>query len=447
MEYSINTAKNWHTIVSVTVTSDDVQAQYDKALKNVQKEAKVEGFRPGKVPVQLVKKWYGEKIASEANELSIQNAWKTVFSENDFEPLNEPEITNFSPTGGGFTFNIVFDIRPEIEVKGYEGMAVEKIIYDVTEEDVDAAINELRQRNAMLYTVEDEAKMGHFVFADFQEVDAGGLPVIGQKFENQQIFLGENDHELVPQLLGVKAGEERRVSLTVHKQESQIVEQPGPKEVLKLYQVTVKEIKERRVPDLDDEFAKDVGPFETMQQFREEIEKNLKHRAMHDSEHAFEHALADAIIARIEFELPETMIDGYLDELVRNVKERNEDNPNEIDEKKYREIYRDGAIWSLKWHLINNRLRIQESFLVTDDDINAKLEHYAEHGEDGIKRAEAIRNDNKALQQLKDDIIYDKIYDFLADKATVTEVHKPWRQSQEDFDADEDEVDAEVAAR
>ncbi len=120
MEYSINTEKNWNTTVSVTVTAEDVKAQYDNAVKKIQKDVKLEGFRKGKVPVQLVKKLYGDLIDSEVEDMCVEQAWRTVFEENDFHVINDPSISNLNKTdGGGMTFEIKFDILPEFTVDGF----------------------------------------------------------------------------------------------------------------------------------------------------------------------------------------------------------------------------------------------------------------------------------------------------------------------------------------
>ncbi len=432
MEYSINTEKNWNTTVSVTVTKEDVQAQFDKALKNVQKDARIEGFRKGKVPPQLIKKLYGPQIEAEANQLSIEHAWTTVFDENDFHIMNEPRVMNLNDTdSGGLTFEINFDVRPEIKVEGYEGMAVEKVIYEVTDEDVDRALEDARQRNAMMYTIDEEAKVGHFIYADFQEVDAGGTPIIGQKIENQQIWLNENDDELTPQLVGVKADDERKVTLKVRAQQSDFIDQPGPEEIDKIYQVKVKEVKERRVPELDDEFAKDLGDYETLADLQAQVKKNLIHQSEHDTDAAFESALSEALLEKLDFELPNSMVNNYLDNIMEDVKKRNANNPNRFDEHQYRSIYRVRAERDLKWHLITEQLREQEQFEVTDADVDEKLDHLKEHGDDGTKRAEDIRNNPRELERLKEGIIFDKMYAFLAEKATVTEVTKPWRELHE----------------
>ncbi|MBN1478977.1 trigger factor [candidate division KSB1 bacterium] len=433
MEYSVNTDRKWQTTVSVALAPEDIKEHYDKAIKKIQKDVTLEGFRKGKVPPQLIKRLYGDQIESEANQFAIEHAWKTIFKESDFYVINEPDITNLNPTdSGGMTFDITFEIHPDFTVEGYEDISVEKVIYEVTEEDVDEAIDLIRQQNAMMYTVDDEAAAGHFIYADLQEVDATGVPVIGQKIENQQIWLTEDDEELTPQLIGVKAGDERKISLMVTIEQSDFIEQPGmPDEIRKFYRVRIKEVKERRLPDLDDEFAKDVGPYETMDELKEQYIKNLRHRAEHDTQHAFENALTEALIDNMDFEIPDSMLNFYLDNVIKNAKKRNKNSAKPFDEQHYRAMYQSHAIRDLKWHLISEQLQKQENFQVTDADIEAKLDHYREHGEDGTKRAEAIRNNHQELERLRESIIFDKLYAFLADKVNVTEMTKPWRELQE----------------
>ncbi|MBN1466642.1 trigger factor [candidate division KSB1 bacterium] len=432
MQYSIHTEKNWQTTVSVVVTDKDIQAQYDNALKNVRKDVQIEGFRKGKVPEPLIKKLYASKIESEANQLCIERAWDAVFEENEFYLLSDPQLTNLNPTdSGGMTFEIKFESRPELKVEGYEGMEVQKVIYEVTNDDVDQALEEARNENAMMYTVDDKAEEGHYLYADFQEVDSTGVPVIGQKLENQQIWLNKNDDELTPQLLGVRVGDERRVALTIRPQKSEFIEQPGLEKIEKFYLAHIREVKERRLPELNDDFAKELGDFETLAQVRDQIEKNLRHQAEHATEDAFETALGDALIEKMDFDIPETMLNHYLDNIIDDVKARNRNNREPIDEDRYRQIYRAIAIRELKWHLICEKLRAQENFTATEQDIEDKLAHYGEHGQDGMKRAEAIRKNEKELERLTESIIFDKLYAFLADKAKVTQVRKPWRELQE----------------
>ncbi len=418
--------------MTITVSAQDVEENKEKALKNIQKNVSLEGFRKGKVPASMIKRMFSDRIEAEARDLTLDKAWKQVFEENDFFIINDPQVQNLKYTDdGGMTFDITFDVRPEVELPNHEGLAVERVNYFVSDADVEAALDEARQRNAMLYTVEEPAKEGDYVYADFQEIDNSGVAVIGQKFDNQQIWLNEEDTELTPQLVGAKAGDKRRVTLRVKSQKSEIIEQPDvPDEVEKIYEVTINEVKERRLPTLDDEFAKDISEFETMEELRDQINQNLAHQAEHESQHAFENAIAEEMVKLADLELPESMIDSYLDNVLENARQQNKNNPN-FDVEQYRNIYRSRAEYDLKWHLIVEEIKRQQNFAVTDEEIEAKLEHYREHGEDGTKHAEAIRADEKEMERLKDGIVLDKLYAFLADKANVTDVTRPWRELRE----------------
>ena len=432
MEHSINTEKNWQSTVSVSVTAEDVKAQYENALNKVRKDIKLEGFRKGKVPAQMVKKLYGSLIDAEAEELCVQKAWQGVFEDNSLYPINDPQVVNMKKTDdGGMTFNIVFDVYPKFEVKDFDGMPVEKTTFRVEKADVDKVLDGLRERNAMLYSIEEEAKEGYFIFADLQEVDASGVPIIGQKIDNQQIWLNADDKELTPQLLGVKAEESRNITLQVKSQQSEIVDQPEqPEEIVKIYQVDVKEIKERRLPELDDEFAKDMGPYETLQELLDKVEKDLVHEAEHESEHAFENALSESLLEKVELEVPQSMLNNYLDNIVKDAQARNKDQAQAqaIDPEEYRNVYRTGAVRDLKWHLVSEQLKRQEQFVVSDEDVEKKIAHFSEHGENGIKRAEEIRANEKELAKLKDGLVFDQLYAFLAEKATISEVDKTWSE-------------------
>lgn len=445
MEYSINREKNWQTTVSITVSAKDVEANQQQAIKRIQKDVALEGFRKGKVPPAMIKKLFGAKVETESREITLENAWKQVFDENDFFIINDPQVQNLQPTEErGMSFDIVFDVRPELQVSGYEGLPVEKVIYEVTDADVDAALEDARQKNAMMYTSEEPAKQGDFVYADFQEIDNSGVAVIGQKFENQQIWLNQEDTELTPQLLGVKAGEQRRVVLKVKSQQSELIEQPEqPEEIEKIYQVTVNSVKERRLPELDDEFAKDISEFETIADLRDQVSHNLRHQAEHDSESAFENAIAEEMVKLMDLELPESMVTNYVNSIMEDFKQRNQNNPN-FDAEQYRDVYRQRAEHDLKWHLIVEELKRQENFTATDEEVEAKLDHYKEHGEDGIKRAEAIRADEKEMERLRDSIVFDKLYAFLAQNAKVTEVTRPWRELHEPPAQDIQDIEEEA---
>ncbi len=420
MDYTINTSKNWQITVEVRVSAEELKAHYDRAVQNVQKTAVLQGFRKGKVPVNLVKQLFASQIEKETVEIGMEEAWRRVFEKNRFDIYNDPSIRNRKQLeNGDLTFDIVFDLYPEVQVPDLDGMEVEKIVWEVTPEAVEKVIQNLRSRHAMFFSKEEPAKVGDHIVGDFQETDDSGVPLLGNRFEDQEIHLHEKDSELTPQLLGVKAGDQRQVMLKVRTQ-SDLVEQPySEPETVKFYRVTVKEVKELRLPELDDHFVKELGgSAQTPEELRQMIEADLRRRAEQETQRGFEDALASEVVKRSDLELPPSMIEAYLDRMVESARRRSRD--EEFDEEGFRNYLRPRAVFELKWHLLSEEIKNQQGFAASDEEIEAKLEPLRAHpeSEDFIKR---IRSDERELKRLKEQITDEKLFAFLASKAKVRE--------------------------
>lgn len=439
MEYQINTQENWSTIINVTVPAGKIQPLLDKKYQDLQKSLKIEGFRQGKVPPQLIKKMYGKQVEYEVFEPFFSEAWKKVFAENEFHTISEPRLDGVKyDTVSGLNFNIVFDVRPELDIIGQRDLAVEKIIFQITDEDVDSALENLRQRSAMIYTVDGAAQEGHFLVADLQELDRTGVPVIGKKYLDQQLWLTQQNEELLRQLAGISAGERRRLAVTIQETQSELIQKPEqthtPTE--RLFDVTVKEVKERKVPDLDDEFAKDVGPFKSLQELRQAIENDLKNQADGETRYRFRRALADELIKKNPFEVPPTMFQNYLQAIVRDYQARM-GKATKMSDEQLSELFKADAVRSIKWLLISQRLFDVEHVEVSDELVAARIEELEKSGPKGAARADELRNDEDKKSDFIDKIKEEKLYDLLAQNARITEIIKPWHRVEEhDHDHD-----------
>ncbi|MDZ7370850.1 MAG: trigger factor [candidate division KSB1 bacterium] len=416
MDYTINTSANGQTTIQVKIPANEIDAFLDKALLNVQKKATLQGFRKGKVPTEMVKRLFASQIKTEAQDLGIEDAWRRIFSENQFDLYNEPLIVGrHVDDQGNVTFSIVFEQYPQVNVPDLRGMQIEKIIWQVTPEAVDQVLENLRQDHAMLYLKEDAAQPGDYVLADFQEIDPSGVPLLGSSFNDQMIYLAQNDSELAPQLVGVKAGDQRRVMLK--RQKSEVIEQPNQEQEMVFYQALIKEVKERRLPELDDEFVKDLGGrYQTLAELRESIEADLRRRAERETETGFENALITEVVKRSDLELPPSMIEKYTDRLVERALKRNE----QLDEEALRNYFRPQAVFDLKWMLISEEIKKQQGFTVDEQDIEAKLEAYRQI-ENGQRLIESLRKDEKEMERLKEDILSDKLIAWLASQAEIRE--------------------------
>ncbi len=420
MDYTVSSQKKWRTIVHVSVPAEDAVPAYDETFNTYKNNLSIDGFRKGRVPASYIKKAYGRQIEMDAFQDFIEEAWKKALDENDFQMISEPQVENLDfDKNKGLKFDIAFDVRPEFEVDAHKGLKVEKPVYKVKEDDIDQYVDDLRQRNAMMYTVEDEARMNHTITADFQELDESGIPILGSKFENQQIVLSENDQELTPQLIGAKVGDERYIKLTVNNPEA---ENPEAEKAERQFKVTVKEIKERRLPELDDEFAKDMGEYDTLDKMYEHIRGDLDRASENRSRYEFENALSNELIRAMNLDLPESMLETYLDNILESAKSRQ--GQKEVDEEKLREYYRTTATRDLQWHLISQKLIEQEGIEVTDEDVENKLKEMEAAGAKEAEDAKSIRENDKDMQRFRDNLVYDKVYEFLENNAEIVEIEK-----------------------
>ncbi|MBD3384497.1 trigger factor [candidate division KSB1 bacterium] len=436
LQYETVEQSNWQKKIRVQISADRVEPKLEESIRDFQKRAKIEGFRKGKIPRQLVMKMFGPQIESQVYQPFIADAYDKIFKDEKFDVISSPEIENitFDKTQG-LAFEIVFDVRPQFKIEDFE-LTVEKVRFKVEKEDIEALLKELQEKNAMIYSA-DEAKEGHFVIADLQEVDSSGVPILGQKFEKQTIWLEEGNEEITPQLLGIKPGDERTIRITIPEgaesgPESEIITPSGEKAsgpAEKLFRVDVKEIKERKLPELDDEFARDLGDYENIKTLKKELTKNLKERAQYESEGLFHQALVDELIKRNNIDVPQSMLQKYLDAVVDDMKKRSKE---KIDEKLVREQYKSLAIRNIKWILLRNQLIEQEALNVTDDEIETHLQARIEEKQIGEEEGKEIRNDKQRFEDYREQLLNEKVYTVLAERATIEETEKPWRQEQTD---------------
>jgi trigger factor len=293
-------------------------------------------------------------------------------------------------------------------------LSVEKESYQVDEQDVVEALADVRERMAVMQSVDAAAEENHFIVGDFQLVDNTGVPIIGRKYEDRFLHLNrENDFNisLTEQLVGIKAGEKRRVEILPANGA------PEDKEP-ESYEITVKEVKSKQLPELDDELAKDAGDFENLAALQENIRTNLRQSADQNARQQLRHRLIDAILKKNSFELPEAMIDNYLDAVVENA--RKSSRPVE-DEAELRQQYRATAIWSLKWELVKNKLVEQESLTVTTEEKDKFMQGVAEERGVDLKEVKKAYKGQREQRRLEDDLLEEKVLDLLEQHAKIKE--------------------------
>lgn len=309
--------------LTIEASAEDLEKAIEKAYQKQKKQISIPGFRKGKVPRQMVEKMYGAAVFYEdaANEL-IPEEYEKAANECEEDIVSTPKIDVVQiEKGKPFIFTATVALKPEVKLGKYKGVKVDKIDTEVTEADVDAEINKEREKNARNITVEDRpVQEGDIATLDFEGF-VDGTAFAGGKGENYPLTIGSG--AFIPgfeeQLVGVEIGKEVEVKVTFP-EDYQAEELKGKDAVFKC---TVKEIKAKQLPELDDEFAEEVSEFSTLAEYKEDVKKQLSEKKIKDAKNAKENAAVDAAVAVCEMEIPEAMLETQqkqmLDEFAQRI--------------------------------------------------------------------------------------------------------------------------------
>lgn len=306
-----NTAK-----LTIEVEASEFDKAIQKAYQKNKNKFNVPGFRKGKVPYAMVEKMYGAVVFYEdaANEV-IPEAYAKAAEECELEIVARPEINVVQiEKGKPFIFEAEVTTKPEVKLGKYKGIKVEKADTTVTEEEVNAELDKIKEQNARLVAADDKAvEDGDQTTIDFEGF-VDGVAFEGGKGEDYPLTIGSHSFidTFEEQLIGKKVGEEVEVNVTFP-EEYQAEELAGKPAMFK---VTIKEIKVKEYPELDDDFAQDVSEFDTLEEYKADIKKNLEEKKVKDAESEKESQVIEAIVKDSEMDIPEKMIEAQAQQMV-----------------------------------------------------------------------------------------------------------------------------------
>ena len=302
--------------LTIEVEAAEFEAAMEKAYRKMRGKINVPGFRPGKAPRKIIEGMYGAEVFfDEAINIAFPDAYEAAVKEKELQVVGYPSVELVGEcTRQGFTFKAVAPVYPEVTLGQYKGLTAPKEEVKVTAEDVDRRLQTLTDRNTRLVSVEREAKEGDTAVIDFEGF-LDGKPFDGGKGTNHSLELGS--HSFVPgfeeQVAGMKAGDEKDIDITFP--EDYHADLAGKAVVFK---VKCHEVKEKEVPALDDEFAKDVSEFDTLDELKADLEKQIKEEREKDAQRGFEDALMEQVAQGITAEIPDAMVEGQARQFVEN---------------------------------------------------------------------------------------------------------------------------------
>ena len=407
-----------------SVSGETFRDAIEKAYRKNVKKINVQGFRKGKAPRQIIERYYGSEIFYEdAVNIVLPDAYDKAVEEKALEPVAQPEIdVKEISKENGVTFTAKVTVKPEFELGEYKGVEVQKVIHRTTEKEINGEIEKIRERNARMVTVEDRpAQLDDTVNIDFEGF-TDGKAFDGGKGENFDLKLGSG--QFIPgfedQLVGKNSGEETEVNVTFP-EEYHAEELKGKPAVFK---VKINAIKMQELPELDDEFAKDVSEFDTFDEFKEDLTKKLKEKNKEKSKKELEEKILETICNNTEIDIPEVMFDNAAESQLRDfamqlryqgldINQYAQYTGATVDSLKAQ--FRPDAEKKVKTSLVLEKIAKTENLEVTDDEVEAELKKLAEQSKmsaDEVKKY--VKTDD-----LKEDLLMKKTVAFVVDNANV----------------------------
>ena len=411
--------------LEIAVTGTEFEDAVAKAFQKNSGKIQVPGFRKGKAPRKMIEKMYGKGVFWEdaINDL-YPSAYDAAVKEAKIEPVDRADIEVLSVDENGFTFKAIVFVKPEVKVKDYKGLKAEKVIPTVSEEEIGAELKKMQERNARIINVEDEpAKLGDSTVIDFEGF-TDNVAFNGGKGEKYTLVLGSN--QFIPgfedQIVGHKIGEEFDVNVNFP-EEYHAEDLKGKPAVFK---VKLHEISKTELPELDDEFAKDVSDFDTLADLKADIQKKIQeHKDAHANDDV-ENALIDQIIASMEGEIPEVMYERRIDEMVHDFEHRLEGQGLNLDTylkytgselSTFRKTFAEQAQRQVKIRLALEKIAEIEKLEVSEEDINAEYAKIAEGYKIELEQVKAVI----PAQELVKDLVVTKAIDLVRNSAVITE--------------------------
>ena len=421
MEISLTNTEGLGRRMTVVLAPEVVEDKVKARLKKLSKQVKLDGFRPGKVPFNVVEKRYGAQVRAEVSEDVLQESFREAINKEQLRPVGSPSIEDAKLNPGeSFEFTATFEVYPEIEVSVPDDASVEKKIVSVTEDDVDAVLDRMRKQNNEWEEVERAAEAEDQVNVDFLgKLD--GETFEGGEAKNFDVVIGSKTlvGEFEDSLIGLKAGDEKTIDVTFP--EDYGVEKLAGQKAQ--FDIKVNAVKATKLPEVDAEFAKRFG-IDGVDALKEQVKANITREAENAAKNDLKSKILDVLVEAIEFDVPNALIDSEANSRMDRVKQQLSQGgvtpeTMNIDAS----LFKEPAARSVKIGLIVAEIIRENEIKVTADQMKAAVDEIAETYEQPDEVRKWYFGSRDRLADLEALLLEDLAVDWVADKLTLNEVN------------------------
>ena len=412
--------------LEVAVDAATFKAAVDQAFKKNASKISVPGFRKGKAPRAMIEKMYGKEFFyDDAINMVYPSAYEKAVEEAGIEPVDRANVSDLTvEQGNGFSFKATVTVKPDVTVKDYKGIKAEKNVESIMAADVKAELERMRERNARMTTIDSRAaKNGDTAVIDFEGFKEG-VAFEGGKGENFPLVLGSG--QFIPgfeeQVVGHNTGDEFEVNVTFP-EDYHAEDLKGQPVVFK---VKLNTIQEKELPALDDEFAKDVSEFDTLDELKKDVKERLQKEADKKAQVDMENSLISTVIENMEGEIPQCMFENKINEMVNDFTYRLQSQGMNLDlylhytgstMESFRDTFKESAERQVKIRLALEKIAEVENLTATPEDIEAEYEKIAKNYGIDAQKVKGFLPE----KEIAKDVTVNKAIDLVRDSAEVTE--------------------------
>lgn len=426
MKTQIKDKTNCIVTLRIEVSKEELSQDTEEVYQEVGKGARISGFRPGKVPRKILEKHYGSYVKGEVIKRAIASSYRKALEDEKIRPVEEPDIKDIDfEDDSPLTYTATVEVEPEVNLAPYLGMKLTKRPLKVEEEEIEKALQFLRERHAKFIPDEEHPiETGDLVSGEMQGCYQG-IPLQGTYHENISFIVGERPFlDFTEAFLGKKKGEEAEAKLLLPPDFHQ--QALAGKEAT--YKIKIKEVRRKILPSIDDDFAREVGEFEDLEKLKVKIRVDLEETKKRSQEEALKQEALERLIQESRMELPPTPLEklrAYISEQDKRWLASQQELPEQERKEKEEELERSAytrAVKNLKANYIIQEIALKEQIEVSDQEVQQKIEATYGNAIERKPRLKSLLHDPLIRHRYKDSIVEDKVLAFILDKAQIVEV-------------------------